>query len=100
MQAGIVMGLSLLMGAGAALAQSAAPPPATTGAISTPDAKALAAKKTAEGIAECMKLWDPGTHMSKTEWARTCRRVQTRLESLKVDSTMGLPNKSGKKKGG
>jgi hypothetical protein len=99
MQAAIVMGLSLLMGAGAALAQVAAPPPPTTGAITKSDAKALAAKKTAEGIAECMKLWDSGTHMTKSEWARTCRRIQTRLENLKINGTMGLPKSAEGKKG-
>ena len=26
-------------------------------------------------FAECMKDWDPATHMTKKEWERTCRRV-------------------------
>ena len=30
-------------------------------------------------VADCMRLWDSGTHMSKGDWARTCRRVQNRL---------------------
>jgi hypothetical protein len=30
-------------------------------------------------ISDCMKLWDAGTHMSKADWERTCRRVQNRL---------------------
>lgn len=99
MQTAIAMVLALALGAGAALAQSTGP--ATTGAIAKEDARA-AAKKTAESIAECMKLWDAKTHMTKAEWARTCRRIQTRLESLKVDSSMGLPSKPGerKRKGG
>jgi hypothetical protein len=39
-----------------------------------------------EAVPECMRLWDPGTHMSKQEWARTCRRIQSRLENLKVEN--------------
>jgi hypothetical protein len=30
----------------------------------------------AEYFAQCMKDWDPATHMTKEEWARTCRRVR------------------------
>jgi hypothetical protein len=36
-----------------------------------------------ETVSDCMKIWDPGTHMSKADWARTCRRVQGRLDDLK-----------------
>ena len=32
-------------------------------------------------------FWDAGTHMSKREWAASCRRVQNRLESLKSELT-------------
>jgi hypothetical protein len=39
-------------------------------------------------IADCLQMWDSGTHMTKQEWANTCRRVQTRLDNLKVDATM------------
>jgi hypothetical protein len=37
--------------------------------------------------AECVKLWDAGTHMSKRDWSRTCRRVANRLENLQVENT-------------
>lgn len=99
MRTAIAAALSLALGTGAALAQ-ATPPPPTTGAIGKEDAKAAAAKKTADGIAECMKLWDAKTHMTKVEWARTCKRVQMRLETLKVDSSMGLPAKQVERKRG
>ena len=36
-------------------------------------------------VADCMRMWDSGTHMTKQEWAHTCKRVQTRLDNLKVD---------------
>jgi uncharacterized protein len=31
-----------------------------------------------DAIADCMQLWDKATHMTKQEWATTCRRVQGR----------------------
>jgi hypothetical protein len=37
-------------------------------------------------VADCMRMWDSGTHMTKQEWGRTCKRVQTRLDNLKVDA--------------
>jgi len=35
-----------------------------------------------ETIADCMKLWEPATHMSRADWQRTCRRVQGRLDQV------------------
>lgn len=31
---------------------------------------------------DCLTLWDKGTHMTRAEWAATCRRIQTRLNSV------------------
>jgi hypothetical protein len=28
-----------------------------------------------ETLADCLSFWDPGTHMSKEEWRRTCERT-------------------------
>src|SRR5262245_4683067 len=39
-----------------------------------------------ERYADCVKLWGQGTHMSKAEWSRTCRRIENRIESLQVDN--------------
>jgi len=33
-------------------------------------------------VADCERIWDAGTHMTKQEWSRTCRRVQTRLQRI------------------
>ena len=33
-------------------------------------------------LAECMGLWDAGTHMSKGDWREACKRVQKRLDNL------------------
>ena len=38
------------------------------------------------GVVDCIQMWDSGTHMTKQEWLRACRRVQTRLDSLDVDA--------------
>ena len=39
-------------------------------------------------VADCMQMWDSGTHMTKQQWASTCKRVQTRLDDLNIDMTM------------
>jgi hypothetical protein len=35
-------------------------------------------------LAECMGLWDGGTHMTKGQWRASCQRVQNRLNNLGV----------------
>jgi hypothetical protein len=37
-------------------------------------------------VADCMQMWDFGTHMTKQAWLRTCRRIETRLDNLNVDA--------------
>jgi hypothetical protein len=39
-------------------------------------------------VADCMQMWDSGTHMTKQVWARTCKRVQSRLDNLKIEALM------------
>jgi hypothetical protein len=39
-------------------------------------------------VADCMQMWDSGRHMTKPEWLRTCRRAETRLDNLNVESLM------------
>ena len=64
----------------AAVGSGRVPSPATGGAGgSTKTGKNPAS----ETVSDCMKIWDAGTHMSKADWARTCRRVQGRLDDLK-----------------
>lgn len=33
--------------------------------------------------ADCTHLWDKATHMTKREWATTCRRIHGRIDTLK-----------------
>jgi hypothetical protein len=39
-------------------------------------------------VADCMQMWDARTHMSRQEWLSTCKRVQTRLDNLKIKLLM------------
>jgi hypothetical protein len=80
------------------LLSPAAPPPAATAAPQAPDggaktdAKPDAARKpeaakpperTVDPLTQCLRDWDAGTHMTRQEWARTCRRVvSNRLKFL------------------
>jgi len=37
----------------------------------------------AQYLADCVNDWDKGTHMSKKDWTRTCRRVvQRRIDFM------------------
>ena len=33
-------------------------------------------------VANCVQMWDRGTHMTQQQWLRACRRVQDRLRDL------------------
>ena len=84
---GVLVSSAQLLSASVALAQtgSIAPAPAKPGASAA--AKAASTKNAvADAKAECMRLWDAGTHMSKQEWSSTCDRIQTRLDNLKVEN--------------
>jgi hypothetical protein len=50
------------------------------------DASEKAPEKPAgqDALGTCLEMWEPATHMSKTEWARACRRVAERLNDLTV----------------
>jgi hypothetical protein len=39
-------------------------------------------------VADCMQMWDSGTHMTKQAWLHTCKRIETRLDNLNVESLM------------
>jgi hypothetical protein len=35
-------------------------------------------------VANCVQMWDRGTHMTEQQWLRTCRRVQDRLKQIQA----------------
>lgn len=84
----IVVAVPLGAGSSVVLAQA-------TGSLPAPPAPA--AKGTTDAIADCMQLWDKGTHMSKQEWARTCQRIQTRLQNLKIENLKDIGTDATKK---
>src|SRR5262245_35613312 len=58
----------------------AALPPTTSGVGKDAKAdgvvkKAKAGENKVDTLAQCLDDWDAGTHMTRQEWARTCRRV-------------------------
>ena len=95
-----IMFLSLVLGAGAAFAQAGAPPPAApippAKAAGPGDDKQKARAK--ENIAECMRMWDAATHMTKQQWAQTCERIQIRLENLRIENMDFMGTSLRKKK--
>jgi len=39
-----------------------------------------------ESVADCLERWDAGTHMTKSQWRKTCERVRAeRLPYLKAN---------------
>ena len=93
----VVFFCALGFGGSIVLAQSipaAAPSPAAKSAVTPPARKG----QPIDGIAECMRLWDAATHMTRQEWARTCRRIQSRLENLKVENLKFDEAKIGRKR--
>ena len=89
----VIAFLSLVLCAGGVLAQAGTPTPGASSPATAPaspkspagnDKSAKARAK--ENIADCMRLWDAATHMTKQQWARTCERIQTRLENLNIES--------------
>jgi hypothetical protein len=61
------LALSLVIASGAAYAQSDRLPKSAT----STDVAARAAAM----YSQCMQDWDSGTHLTKQEWERTCRRL-------------------------
>lgn len=61
------------------LAPSSVPPSGTN-----VPARVIEKNPAKDAIADCMRLWDKGTHMTKQEWATTCRRVQSRVGNANV----------------
>jgi hypothetical protein len=48
---------------------------ATSKAEASKKAEKKESDRGAEHLAQCLKDWDRGTHMTRQEWERTCRRV-------------------------
>jgi hypothetical protein len=79
----IVLVATLTLAAGTAYAQ--VNPSASEG---TTQGQAVQGAKESQAVrvarADCMRLWEPATHMSKEDWARSCRRVEGRLQEIEA----------------
>jgi hypothetical protein len=77
--------VALLLGTGGGRVFAESPAGVTRSPVA-PSAEAVSAPDDAyqAAVTSCVKMWDRGTHMTKSEWLRTCRRVQDRLEHLPV----------------
>ena len=101
-----VISMMLVLSAGAVFAQTGTIAPVPPGSA-RPTAADTATRTSKSAVddskAECIKMWDAGTHMSKQEWANTCARIQTRLENLRVEDLdvtgIGVRRKPGGKQG-
>jgi hypothetical protein len=45
-----------------------------------------------DSLAECYREWDPATHMTKQEWARTCHWTLNRFKNLPAEALSYQPN--------
>jgi hypothetical protein len=61
--------------------------PSTTQIVSRAQAQVVKPDVGASHIAQCMQDWDAATHMTKQEWARTCRRVVRDRIEFRLDQT-------------
>ena len=68
--------VTLSLGAGATFAQIPARSPPSLSPLRLHDS----------AVVDCVQMWDSGTHMTKQQWSRACKRVQTRLDRLDVDA--------------
>ena len=97
------MMLVLSTGAVAQTSTIAPTPPATARPAAADTATRTSKSAVDDNKAECIKMWDAGTHMTKQEWANTCARIQTRLENLRVEDLdvtgVGVRRKPGGKQG-
>ena len=88
----LITTLTLSVGAGATFAQTGIATTAGATEISPPKQPPSRPQSHqnvhAGAVADCMQMWDSGTHMSKQEWLRTCKRIETRLENLNIDAVM------------
>ena len=81
----ILPALLFTLGADLAAAQVAPVPPAPASTLPKAREPVSAQNRTdADAIADCDRMWDRGTHMTKQEWSRTCRRVQNRLQQNQI----------------
>jgi hypothetical protein len=77
--------------------EAAKKPKPTPSAESAPKAQMLSAevrKIADEQYKQCMNDWDAATHMTKTEWQRTCRRLADNRAKFRLEMGTGKQTRS------
>jgi hypothetical protein len=85
----LTMTLMLAMSGGIVLGQGTGGAPSGAAPSNPTPSAPLSSNRTGKNAldqeyADCMQLWDAKTHMSKQEWSRTCRRIQSRLDQVQI----------------
>lgn len=85
----LLIAISLLWGVadGVALAQSTVKPKPEAPAKDDTESTAQVRKRSDEYFAQCVGDWEVATHMSKQDWAKTCRRVVDRRVKFMQEHT-------------
>lgn len=79
----LIIVLAIGCSTGAVFAQVVPAPLAKAGSetsMKTPQASKQLEE--ARALADCERMWERATHMTKQEWSRTCRRVHERFRQL------------------
>jgi hypothetical protein len=78
----VIAAIGFSLATSAALAEVPTPMAKPRSGVTADDALIAQKLEDAKAIADCQHHWDPGTHMTREVWARTCRRVQERFRKL------------------
>lgn len=84
-KAGAIILAAMMLGSSAVIAcAEVATALRPAGATPTSAAKSSQPSPHEIAVADCERMWDRGTHMTKKEWSQTCRRVQDRLRQIEA----------------
>lgn len=75
--------LLFVAGAGCVFAE-VAPPSRPAASSALPSNKVAEKRAHDSAVANCVQMWDRGTHMTEQQWLRTCKRVQDRLQHIEM----------------
>ena len=57
------------------------------------------APRVSEAVLACQQIWHPSTHMSREEWAQSCRRVESKnAETAETEVTTATGEVAGRRR--
>jgi hypothetical protein len=75
----------------------AAPPQQVILGLSETAGDATLAPPASEAVLACQQIWHPSTHMSREEWAESCRRVESKnAETAETEATTATGEVAGR----